>query len=81
MICDDLRFQHEFDSCIQTGWLIIYLDAPTELRKQRSDDLNLIWAGNHNSEQSEKFKSRCTHIISSVQSLENMNKNLKDLLV
>jgi dephospho-CoA kinase len=35
IICDDVRFENEANSLLNNNWLLLYLDCPLEVRKQR----------------------------------------------
>ena len=79
VICDDLRFQIEFDSCIKNNWTLIYIDADKFLRKERSDKLGLKWNPNHNSEKSHLFKDRCHYIIENNGTIKQFKNQLRKL--
>jgi len=59
LICDDLRYLIEYDSCYFYDWNFIYIDAHESIRKERSDKLGLKWNPKHNSEQCHVFKDKC----------------------
>jgi len=59
LICDDLRYQIEFDYCKMNDWYLIYVESDENLRKERSDKLGLKWNPKHNSEQCHLFYHKC----------------------
>jgi len=79
LVCDDLRYKIEFDYCLKNDWTIIYIDTDEDIRKKRSDELDIEWNPNHNSEQSHLFKEQCHYIIENNKTLDIL-KNKIDLL-
>jgi len=77
LICEDLRYLTEFESCLKNGWTIVYIEADEKLRKERSDKLGLEWRPDHNSEQDPPlFKNRCHHIITNNGTIEEFKQKL-----
>jgi len=81
LICDDLRYKIEFDSCVKNNWLMIYVESKDELRKERSDKLGLAWNPNHNSEQTHLFKNNCEYTIENNGTLENLKIVFNELFI
>jgi len=79
LVCDDMRYQIEFDYCKSNDWYLIYVDADEKLRKKRSDALGLEWKPHHNSEQCHLFYHKCDIIIKNNTTLDEL-KGIVDMI-
>lgn len=86
-VCDDVRFLNEAERLLSSGWLLLYMDCPDQIRIERCilrdktfDPLTM----NHPSETGveeilNKYQSKIINIDSS-GSMENTNKQLDDIV-
>jgi len=80
LICEDLRYLIEFESCLKNGWTMVYIEADEKLRKERSDRLGLDWNPNHNSEADPPlFKNRCHYIITNNGTIDEFKQKIFEL--
>jgi len=49
-ICDDIRYKLELDHVKAKGWLLVYIDADEEIRRDRAKSNDLEFLPDHNSE-------------------------------
>lgn len=86
LFCDDVRKILEFDAVKQSGFFTIYVEANSDLRKQRAKSLGLDFIEEHPAEMEiELLKSRCDIIFENNQDIheievftDNILKFIKD---
>lgn len=80
-ICDDLRYEMEFNALQEAGWVIVYIDASEEVCRQRAIGLDLEFSPDHPSETSVfPLKDRCDYIIKNNGTMGDFEKAVLDII-
>lgn len=77
LICDDIRYLLEINSCLENNWKLVYVYADPQIRRERSDALGLTWSPNHSSEQIDNYRAFCHHDIINNTTLEKLSKEVE----
>ena len=80
LVCDDVRFELEARYLKDKGWLLVYIDAEEDIRRERAAFLDLDFITGHSSEQElVKVKEICDFTVSNNGTISQL-KQIKEVI-
>lgn len=81
LFCDDVRKVLEFDAVKESGFLSVYIEATSDLRKKRAKSLGLEFIEDHPAEMEiELLKDRCDLIFENNQQIHKIEEFAENIL-